>query len=818
MWPVKQIPRPAPIGGATGYMTSGNNTYNVTAQAGRGADINSPHKMTGVDKLHAAGIKGRGIKIAVMDTGVDYHHPALGGCFGKGCKISFGKAFVNDAGDSINSDDPLASCIGGGHGSHTTGIVGMEDQPGSTFGLVGVAPEATLGMYRIFGCGGGATNDAILLAFQQAVVDNVDVLSMSLGSTEQWQLEDVFANVTSALESKGIAVIAAAGNSGGPALTSSPSVGKKVISVGSVDNQKYPTVYTAHDSLGNTLKYSGNPWPVSAPKAGLKVYDITKLASNTSSPVGCSVSAWEAAAAGIPDTQNSIIVAPASSGCSWGAKLNGAVTYGAFPYALVYSVADSDVFDKDYNALEPNIPNYGILLNVADGETLVKGLASGNGYRLFFDSKVFESTDQPSAGLMSYFSSTGPASDTLAIKPQLSAPGEAILSTWPLAGTGYAVLSGTSMSTPYIAGVYALVKSLHPGESVQQIRERMQSNSKSIVYTLDSSIRDSVTQQGAGLIDAYSAASLPWTVSPSELNLGDLDDLQPHSITINNKSPWSKTYTITHEPAGETNLVPNQYLLLNNVTAKTLEGQYKQYATVGLSSTTITLAPGKSATVVATFAPPTDTPDRYLPVYSGFIKVASGEESVSVTYLGQPYSRLKADVLDNSDTAGLQVPILLNSNAFSTPLRQIGVFDFNSSGLGYPYIEWITLQNSQYFCIDLLPFNTTVVPDFYGFDNKTTPYGVPNASLPLVYPELSLNFTSAQVTSYGHINRNFVNTRPSGYLWHIGPDVHDEDGSVITSIPSGDYRALLRVLRYGANINLAKSYQTWLSPVIRVKV
>jgi len=56
----------------------------------------SVHHMTGVDKLHAAGIRGKGVIVAVIDTGVDYTHPALGGGFGPGFKIAGGYDFVGD--------------------------------------------------------------------------------------------------------------------------------------------------------------------------------------------------------------------------------------------------------------------------------------------------------------------------------------------------------------------------------------------------------------------------------------------------------------------------------------------------------------------------------------------------------------------------------------------------------------------------------------------------------------------------------------------------------------------------------------------------
>ncbi len=68
---------------------------------------------------------GRGVKIAIMDTGIDYYHKALGGCFGPGCKVSFGKDFIGDTYDQtgipVTDDDPLATCVGGGHGTHVAG-------------------------------------------------------------------------------------------------------------------------------------------------------------------------------------------------------------------------------------------------------------------------------------------------------------------------------------------------------------------------------------------------------------------------------------------------------------------------------------------------------------------------------------------------------------------------------------------------------------------------------------------------------------------------------------------------------------------------
>lgn len=88
----------------------------------------------------------------------------------------------------------------------------MVDPETSPWGLIGVAPEPTLGMYRVFGCPGGAPDDVLLLAFQQAAIDKADILSCSFGSNLQWEEEDPFAVITSNLEKMGIVVVISNGN------------------------------------------------------------------------------------------------------------------------------------------------------------------------------------------------------------------------------------------------------------------------------------------------------------------------------------------------------------------------------------------------------------------------------------------------------------------------------------------------------------------------------------------------------------------------------------------------------------------------------
>jgi subtilisin family serine protease len=143
----------------------------------------SPHVMTQIDKLHAEGITGKGFRVAIVDSGVDYTHPALGGCFGPGCLVEVGYDFTGDrfmpgVQPAEPDNDPMDDCEG--HGTHVAGTIAAQLE-NNEYGFVGAAPGAKLGAYRMWGCTSRTTLEIELAAFARAVEDGADIISYSNG-------------------------------------------------------------------------------------------------------------------------------------------------------------------------------------------------------------------------------------------------------------------------------------------------------------------------------------------------------------------------------------------------------------------------------------------------------------------------------------------------------------------------------------------------------------------------------------------------------------------------------------------------------------
>src|SRR5690606_9140471 len=119
-----------------------------------------------------------------------------------------------------------------GHGTHVAGISSAGGE------VVGVAPDSTIGAYRVFGCGGSTTAAVMLKAMEMSLEDEMDVVNLSIGSAFSSWAEYPTARATDALAREGVVVVASIGNSGADGLFSggAPGVGTDTIGVGSVDN------------------------------------------------------------------------------------------------------------------------------------------------------------------------------------------------------------------------------------------------------------------------------------------------------------------------------------------------------------------------------------------------------------------------------------------------------------------------------------------------------------------------------------------------------------------------------------------------------
>lgn len=205
----------------------------------------SPHVMTQIDRLHAEGVTGKGVQVAIIDSGVDYTHPALGGCLGEGCLVVTGYDFVGDnfrlgITEPEPDDDPMDDCFG--HGTHVAGTVAAQFEK-TKYGFSGGSPGVRLAAYRIWNCISTTTDEIQLAAFGRAVEDGADIISYSNGFQIGWA-GHVLAVVASRIAASGIQFAISEGNDGGIGMfySSSPATGFDTTGVGAVSNTKFPVL------------------------------------------------------------------------------------------------------------------------------------------------------------------------------------------------------------------------------------------------------------------------------------------------------------------------------------------------------------------------------------------------------------------------------------------------------------------------------------------------------------------------------------------------------------------------------------------------
>ncbi len=570
-------------------------------------DLATALAMTGADALQTdLGFTGSGVKVAIMDTGVDYHHPDLGGCFGAGCRVVTGWDFVGDAfnaNPASPSYNPFPAPDGdpddcNGHGTHVAGIVGARGV------VTGVAPGVTFGAYRVFGCEGSTTADIMIAAMERALADGMDVLNMSIGSAFQWPQYPTAA-ASDRLVNKGMVVVASIGNSGASGLYSagSPGLGAKVIGVASFDNSHINVLTFNVNPSGRQVGYLPLATTPEPPTAGTTP-QIVYVGQ------GCNTDAYLASPAG----KVALIVRGV---CSFQEKYQRAANAGAVG-VLIYNnlpglFAGGGVTSRGI---------FGVAISQADGLHI---RAQATPTLTWTSNRI--SAANPTGGRISSFSSYGLSPD-LALKPDIGAPGGLIRSTWPLEQGGYATISGTSMSSPHVAGGVALLLEARPKTSSNAVRGILQNTASPKNWWGNPGLGflDNVHRQGAGMLRIDDAIQATTRIAPSKLSLGESEaGPATRTVTITNTSGSDVTYTLSHRAALSTG--PNTFA----------PSFTTGFASVAFSAPSLLVPAGSFATVDVTITPNAGLANRSQ--YGGYL-VATGSDG-SVTRV--PYAGLKGD-------------------------------------------------------------------------------------------------------------------------------------------------------------------------------
>ncbi|KFA47278.1 hypothetical protein S40293_10279 [Stachybotrys chartarum IBT 40293] len=651
IWPVKTYGLPEPVvkqSRAAGARDSGSASNRFSAHkrapvksflerrqaSGNGTSLaNSPHTMTQVDKLHAQGITGEGITIAVIDTGIDYHHPALGGCFGEGCLVAYGHDLVGDDYTGYNTpvpDDDPDDCYG--HGTHVAGTISALENP---LGFTGAAPGVTLAAYRVIGCRGSAGTDVLIAAFNRAYEEGADIITASIGGPSGWSSEP-WAVAVSRIVERGVPCTVAAGNGGAGLFdTSTAADGKGVTAIASFDNTHTPYeliegFYTIDDGPSTSFgREWGYPYIFDGVEHEVWVtgYDL----NNT----------WDACDP-LPDETpdlSEFIVLLRWSDCEPYVQAINVAAKGARFLALYMNRTGIDWIDVEYFEGTENILGATTVLQPL-GESWVRALQAGSVVRATFpyfeDADVvvtiFENEDSP--GAVSWFSSWGPTFE-MDFKPQFGAPGGDIMSTYPLELGSYAVASGTSMATPLAAAAYALIAQARGTKPHPELFENLlASTANAQLFQWFSPFQDWLAppaQQGAGLIQVYDAAYTTAYLQPSALSFNDTANFaETLNFTIYNEGTRNIAFDISHVPTH------TLYTLDEDAYAYWRPGpNVAEYAELAFSSSKVTVAPGEANIIAVTATPPAGLDEARYPYWSGFIAVnGSDGSSLSLAYQG----------------------------------------------------------------------------------------------------------------------------------------------------------------------------------------
>lgn len=491
---------------------------------------------------------GAGIKVAVLDTGIDYTHAAFGGA---GTSEAYAAAVADPASvdwpqgqvkggyDYINYDaDPID--VDTSHGTHVSNSVN------------GIAPNVDLFVYSVcsnVSCPGLAQ----ILALENAmdpdnngdITDRVDVINMSLGGSYGDIANDAVGLFINQAVKLGTNVVISAGNDGAyPFIVGGPSTTENALSVGAMTHPA-TEVGVASGTVagveGDLLVSSFGPQEAYS-ISGTDL-DLVYPSANSN---GC-----EAFAEDIDFTGKAVLIDRGA--CAFTDKVLNAQARGAEFVFIANNVDDGT--PAPMGGFDANVTIKSLGINFAAATALKAQLDAGE--PATFDITVeFKAT----AGAIASFTSRGPSMGGL-LKPEITAPGVDIMTATPGAGDGLAPISGTSFSSPITAGALSLLKEALPNRNAFELKATLM-NTANLDVTMEPRELNPeaelapISYIGAGLVDVTKAANLPvaaWAKDTKQaaLSFGLVSGSEKielsKTVEVKNFSNEVKVYTLSLE-------------------------------------------------------------------------------------------------------------------------------------------------------------------------------------------------------------------------------------------------------------------------------
>ena len=494
----------------------------------------------------AGGSKGDGVKIAIVDTGIDTTHPCFSDA-GYTAQTQLGdKSFTNNkviAAKVFNNKTPSQKYTPEAlqdHGTHVAGTAACnENTPApvdgvTTYDMSGVAPRALLGNYNVFpGQVDNARSEDILNALEAAYADGFDVANMSLGGLHgplgvsgQLGFQDLLTMAVDNLDQANMVVAVAAGNSGpGHYTIESPGSAARALTAGAS---------TVGHFIGAPVTVGGNTY-------GAAAGDFATVNADLTAPLGVvsggGVNGLSTACSALPANSLTGMIALIARGtCTFSTKIRNAQAAGALAALVSNNVLGPPVaMGQDGTPDQPTIPAY--MVTRSNGAVL----ATLNGASTTIGATLAYFQDPADNDFMAGFSSQGPTKVDFRVKPDVVAPGVNVLSSIPhqfcdappTVGC-FAFFQGTSMATPHLAGSAAVVRGAHPAWTAAQIRS-------AVVNTADVGVLKSASKGdlvsdvnliGSGRENLLSAVGVGAGLDPVSVSFGGVPSGSGQTLTF----------------------------------------------------------------------------------------------------------------------------------------------------------------------------------------------------------------------------------------------------------------------------------------------